>query len=543
MNKEIGSLMGAKIDSSSCEYRLLIATACSLTHKEQWNKKFIKEYIPKYIYSKIKCSEAISNSIKSWEKSNPPWKVKDDNKHIVEKYYTQYENEVLIRVIPHAIVDSELDKLSKNVFLNTIYTHGNTDVIVGTIIYAYAINLLLKKKDILNYGEIVSYLLDNIDLWSKFPSIDNMEIWKSNLEYFYKKSYEEIWNRSVNLYKQRLIQIQEKINLGCIDFSGLSKEETSNYGYYISAIYISSRYAMDPNLAIKKAKNLKINSIVSLVGSFMGALYGESHIKENYTKNINEYKKIKNIISNLHSSINEDINSKELNSKEVVNLKKMKSAIRPVFMVSNSKYKFIEEINIKFDWYSGFSYEQKRRSLESFHKKIHEKYNNKRILEISTKSFYKIGIDLSAFNLGIYNNKNDNLSVECVFQSSKVFEHGGPYKELLTMSSKEAKKYPKLKNSGELKWFEYDGEIWGLEPKTLFYDWIYMKSLYEKKDYMHEVIKYDSFTDIEFNPKRSINCQARSAALFVSLYRRNLLEYALQSPENYKNVIIGNNSD
>jgi len=34
---------------------------------------------------------------------------------------------------------------------------------------------------------------------------------------------------------------------------------------------------------------------------------------------------------------------------------------------------------------------------------------------------------------------------------------------------------------------------------------------------------YDTFTDIEFNPKRSFNCQARSCALFVALARKGLL--------------------
>jgi len=36
-------------------------------------------------------------------------------------------------------------------------------------------------------------------------------------------------------------------------------------------------------------------------------------------------------------------------------------------------------------------------------------------------------------------------------------------------------------------------------------------------------MKYEAFTDIEFNPEKSINCQAYSIAMFVSLSKRNLL--------------------
>jgi type I restriction enzyme M protein len=46
-------------------------------------------------------------------------------------------------------------------------------------------------------------------------------------------------------------------------------------------------------------------------------------------------------------------------------------------------------------------------------------------------------------------------------------------------------------------------------------------------------MEYDSFTDIEFNPEKSINCQAKSCALFVSLHREGYLTQALNSPEDF----------
>ena len=44
---------------------------------------------------------------------------------------------------------------------------------------------------------------------------------------------------------------------------------------------------------------------------------------------------------------------------------------------------------------------------------------------------------------------------------------------------------------------------------------------------------YDSFSDIEFNPQKSINCQAKAAAAFVGLSTQHLLSEALLSCENF----------
>ena len=44
---------------------------------------------------------------------------------------------------------------------------------------------------------------------------------------------------------------------------------------------------------------------------------------------------------------------------------------------------------------------------------------------------------------------------------------------------------------------------------------------------------YQAFTDIEFNPKKSINCQAYSVALYVSLRQRGLLEETIKNKDSF----------
>lgn len=216
-------------------------------------------------------------------------------------------------------------------------------------------------------------------------------------------------------------------------------------------------------------------------------------------------------------------------------------AKRSVYRVSNDDKKYIGEIEVDFTWYPGFAVSQKQKSILDLHSEYNKIYKEDKVLEISSKSQEELGIRLSAFNLMITTKDDKTFSVESAFQSSKKFELGGPYLDILEKSSREAKKDNRLKTSGKLIAFEFYGKKWPLEPKTIFYDWLYIRAVYKNKELASQILKYDAFTDIEFNPDKSINCQAKSAALFVSLSKRNLLEYAMASIENYFDVILNNN--
>ena len=65
-----------------------------------------------------------------------------------------------------------------------------------------------------------------------------------------------------------------------------------------------------------------------------------------------------------------------------------------------------------------------------------------------------------------------------------------------------------------------------------------MNTLYKNKDLAKEIVQYNAFTDIEFNPKKSINCQAYYAALFVSLSKRGLINKVMENSAEYKKLIL-----
>ncbi|GAB6392111.1 MAG: hypothetical protein MdMp014T_1484 [Treponematales bacterium] len=121
---------------------------------------------------------------------------------------------------------------------------------------------------------------------------------------------------------------------------------------------------------------------------------------------------------------------------------------------------------IEFEYSYGFAVSQKQRSILSLHESARRQgYNH--ILEISMKSLDELGVSLSAFNLSAKTKKKGyEFTVERAFQSSKVFEHGGPYIDLMAKISGEAKKDVRLKTSGLLLRFEFCGKEFPRNPPT-----------------------------------------------------------------------------
>ena len=164
-------------------------------------------------------------------------------------------------------------------------------------------------------------------------------------------------------------------------------------------------------------------------------------------------------------------------------------AVRPIFISTGDVLEPFVKEDISFTWVKGMSYSQKCKRRDSLASEIAKLYDIKRWLEISTKSDKEIGVKLSAKNLVL-----TTSTVENIYQSSKVLE------------------------DGKITSFKYNDCIFENEPTGMFYDYIYIYAILQNKDLINELVQYNIFSDIEFNPKKSINTQARAAAIFKTLY-------------------------
>lgn len=206
-------------------------------------------------------------------------------------------------------------------------------------------------------------------------------------------------------------------------------------------------------------------------------------------------------------------------------------AERPVY----ETYKiapYVKPVSVHFKWSGGTSTEQKKSNIREIHSSYLAMNPGKKVLEVSSKSEVELGVALSAFNLMLPMGDR-KVPVECAYQAGKVFEHGGPYTDLLEVTPREAKLDTRLVESGCVVGFSLNDEKFRNKPIDGFYRWLYLNALIANPELADQLLAYDAFTDIEFNPKRGLSCQAAAAATYVSLVKAGKLEKAMADKEAF----------
>ena len=208
-------------------------------------------------------------------------------------------------------------------------------------------------------------------------------------------------------------------------------------------------------------------------------------------------------------------------------------AKRPIFFPnpqSSDSHPVIEQL-IEFQWYPGFSLAQKQKSIVALHSAILSSTSLICPLEISSKSPSSLGVELSAFNLQLSFRSSCALtaSVETVYQGSKTF-NGCPRSDgdRFALGPRESRhRARELGDKGQFSGWEIGWYKFPLSSGVDFYNWLYLGTLHQNPELLRELVSYDCFTDIEFNPQKSLACQARSAALarYCVLNECSLLPY------------------
>ena len=183
---------------------------------------------------------------------------------------------------------------------------------------------------------------------------------------------------------------------------------------------------------------------------------------------------------------------------------------------------FFKVQSIAFKWFPGYSVTQKQKSIESLHQNACSQIEPiENPLEISSKSTEQLGHQLSAFHLPAYSKEeryqDPPCSLETMFQTSKVFGEDVHCIDLLGNDHRAVRKQIRERENQGLKCFRLEDVDWPLDPRGAFYNFIYLRSFNERKDLHADILRHDGFTDIEFNPRKSINCQAEAVSVFVGL--------------------------
>ena len=122
--------------------------------------------------------------------------------------------------------------------------------------------------------------------------------------------------------------------------------------------------------------------------------------------------------------------------------------------------------------------------------------------------------------------------VEPAFQSSRIYSDEtrrvGPFPEYMFLPGKECKKIVKKESLGMHSYQYYFDGLTFYAPEhhiSQFYDFLYLNALLEPENevVMKELLNcgYTAFSDLA---TKSLNCQARSAAIFVGLVKAGLID-------------------
>lgn len=251
-----------------------------------WEEQFVKKELPFWLTYERGGGRALLQAARFHKNGVLPWK----SKYAID-YFNAGGNGVVMRILPHVIANtysSNINELMNEVIEDAFITHGHPRAVLGATCYAFALNYLLNKESVLEYGELVDALIESCNVWGAPPSSE-FATWldcafiSANYKYF------DEWNHSVNYMVDQLQYVKNALKKGLIleDSKVLAKLEclskTNGAGdvTILGAVYLASKYANNPTLGIKIPAFMvgaDTDTLASLTGGLLGMLCGTAWI-------------------------------------------------------------------------------------------------------------------------------------------------------------------------------------------------------------------------------------------------------------------------
>lgn len=274
----------------SDDTQLIIATARSLLRGRQWSNFFRQAELPAWLKYERGGGGETKRAAQKWANNISPWDEKSNSPLEIKDYFMAGGNGVAMRILPHIFRNEEnVEKIMEQVVLNGMYTHGHPRALIGAMLYAMAVRTLIQQDVVLSYGELIDVLIEEKQ-WSELPEVNNIAIWKSEAEIYAQYDYDRIWNECVKETINYLKIAKEALNQGILDLRDDTLQKLGCYNTKINgagnvsavvSIYLFSKYADDPTMAIYETANLSnadTDTLASMVGGLVGALHGKDWI-------------------------------------------------------------------------------------------------------------------------------------------------------------------------------------------------------------------------------------------------------------------------
>ena len=214
-----------------------------------------------------------------------------------DNFFTDYRecgaNGAAMRILPIALANfGDSDRIKKEIFKNSIITHGHPRAILGAMLYGYAINTILSlHPDNFSYKDFLIELGEDIHQKFSIDFLDNLEPlnkWEGKWDKKSKEPFRTLF-RSIQSETRRCLRIVYKSitnnapdsdvlkKLGCYE----EKTKGSGTSTVIAGVYLTCKYSKEPINGITQAVNsigTDTDSIAAFAGGLLGALHGEELI-------------------------------------------------------------------------------------------------------------------------------------------------------------------------------------------------------------------------------------------------------------------------
>ena len=298
----------------SDDTQMILAVSRSIISGTDWIEHLSFKELPYWLKYERGGGNALKQAAKIYKSRQIPWET-----DFATNYFNAGGNGSAMRIIPHIIVNiksSNTDKIMDDVFLNCIITHGHPRAILGATCYAFALDSILRKTSVLQFGELIRIIINGSKVWGKYRGEIAPYSWKTAKENLLSFNYDEEWHKCLDDMLDKLVYIEGALKKGLLVNDSeilkflkcFDKENGAGDVAALAAIYLASKYANNPILGIKTAAytiGIDTDTIASMVGGLLGMLCGTAWIPAEW-RIVQDYKCIYNISDIL---LSEDIKS------------------------------------------------------------------------------------------------------------------------------------------------------------------------------------------------------------------------------------------
>jgi len=280
----------------SDDTQLLLAVARSIKKDGFIDQAhFSKIEFPQWLLYARGAGRTIKNAARKIQRKSASWnnnffsfKIKEQ---LVE-YQDCGANGAAMRILPIVLANhTNWDKIKREVFANSIISHGHPRAILGALVYAYLIDQFLGvDKTAFNPKEFIVRLGQEFE---KNFTLDFMEQddfkawhdkWNENQDKEFETVYQEVIKETIVylrvLYKgleNNEIPFEVLKKLGCL----APQTKGSGTSTVLGGLYLSLRFFKDPSAGVLEAVNTigsDTDSVAAFTGGLLGAIYGTSMI-------------------------------------------------------------------------------------------------------------------------------------------------------------------------------------------------------------------------------------------------------------------------